>query len=110
MHGKRFSLGLGTILAVFTVALFVTTSLAATEKVLHRFGSGKDGASPYASRLGCRRQSLPHHLRRRRWPMLFARAGLAIPKELSVCLVTAPGMLSKYAGHPQPDLNLWFAL
>jgi uncharacterized repeat protein (TIGR03803 family) len=49
MHGKRFSLGLGTILAVFTVALFVTTSLAATEKVLHRFGSGKDGASPYAS-------------------------------------------------------------
>src|ERR1700733_1661540 len=35
---------------------------------------------------------------------------LAIPKELSVRLVTAPGMLSKYAGHPQPDLNLWFAL
>jgi hypothetical protein len=35
---------------------------------------------------------------------------LAMPKVESVCLVTAPGILSKYAGHPQPDLNLWFAV
>lgn len=31
---------------------------------------------------------------------------LAIPNALSVCLVTAPGILSKYAGHPHPLLNL----
>jgi len=33
-----------------------------------------------------------------------------MPNELSVWRVTAPGMLSKYAGQPQPDLNLWSAL
>ena len=49
MQGRKLSLGLGTMLAIFTVALFVTTSLAATEKVLHNFGSGKDGQDPNAS-------------------------------------------------------------
>lgn len=34
----------------------------------------------------------------------------ALPRELSGCRVTAPGMLSKYAGQPQPDLNLWLAV
>lgn len=34
----------------------------------------------------------------------------SIPNDRSVCLVTAPGMESKYAGHPHPDLNLCVAL
>jgi uncharacterized repeat protein (TIGR03803 family) len=46
MQSKRFALRLGTILAIFTVALFAATSLAATEKVLHNFGSGMDGTLP----------------------------------------------------------------
>jgi hypothetical protein len=31
---------------------------------------------------------------------------LSMPNELSTCRTTAPGIESKYAGHPQPDLNL----
>lgn len=34
----------------------------------------------------------------------------SIPNELSVYRLTAPGTESKYAGQPQPDLNLWEAL
>ena len=47
-----------------------------------------------------------------RWPPQFEHtiSVRCIPNVLSVCLVTAPGMLSKYAGHPHPDLNLWEAL
>ena len=33
-----------------------------------------------------------------------------MPNELSVYLFTAPGTESKYAGQPQPDLNLCEAL
>jgi len=47
-----------------------------------------------------------------KWPPQFEHtiSVLSIPNVLSVCLVTAPGILSKYAGHPHPDLNLWLAL
>lgn len=31
---------------------------------------------------------------------------LSIPMDVSSCLVTAPGIASKKAGHPQPELNL----
>lgn len=34
----------------------------------------------------------------------------SIPNELSTFLFTAPGIESKYAGQPQPDLNLCEAL
>jgi uncharacterized repeat protein (TIGR03803 family) len=46
MRGKRFSIGLRAALAIFTVALLVTSTWAATnwkEKVLHNFGNGTDG-------------------------------------------------------------------
>lgn len=38
--------------------------------------------------------------------LLHTISVLSIPNELSVYRFTAPGMESKYAGHPQPDLNL----
>ncbi len=50
MQGQRFSIGLKAALAMFTVALFVTSAWAAAhEKVLHSFNvSGNDGFYPYA--------------------------------------------------------------
>jgi len=47
-----------------------------------------------------------------KWPPQFEHtiSVLSMPNVRSVCRVTAPGILSKYAGHPQPDLNLWEAL
>lgn len=47
-----------------------------------------------------------------RWPpqLLHTISVRSMPNVRSVCLVTAPGTASKKAGHPQPDLNLWFAL
>lgn len=38
--------------------------------------------------------------------LLHTISVLSIPNELSVYRFTAPGMESKYAGQPQPDLNL----
>ena len=46
MKSNTFPTGLRAAVVLFTMALFVTTNLAATEKVLHNFGSGKDGAAP----------------------------------------------------------------
>ena len=50
MQGQRFSIGLRAALAMFTVALFVTSAWAAApEKVLRSFNvSGNDGFYPYA--------------------------------------------------------------
>ena len=47
-----------------------------------------------------------------KWPpqLLHTISVRCIPNAPSTCRVTAPGMLSKYAGHPQPDLNLCDAL
>lgn len=47
-----------------------------------------------------------------KWPPQFEQtiSVRSIPNVRSVCRVTAPGMLSKYAGHPHPDLNLCFAV
>lgn len=42
--------------------------------------------------------------------LLHTISVLSIPNELSVNRFTAPGTESKYAGQPQPDLNLWLAL
>ena len=42
--------------------------------------------------------------------LLHTISVLSIPNELSVNRFTAPGIESKYAGQPQPDLNLWLAL
>ena len=51
MRGKKFSIGLGTALTIFTVTLLVTSTWAAThESVLHSFNNnGTDGANPYAT-------------------------------------------------------------
>ncbi len=51
MRGKKFSIGLGTALAIFTVTLLVTSTWAAAhESVLHSFNNnGTDGANPYAT-------------------------------------------------------------
>ena len=52
MRGKRLSIGLRAALAIFAVALLVTSTWAATNwnaKVLHNFGNGTDGADPFAS-------------------------------------------------------------
>ena len=49
MQGKRLSTGLKAGLAIFIVALFVTSTCAAQqETVLHSFGNGTDGEIPYA--------------------------------------------------------------
>ncbi len=51
MRGKRLSIGFKAALAIFAVTLLVTSTWAATnwtEKLLHNFGNGTDGASPYA--------------------------------------------------------------
>ena len=49
MWNDRFSVGLRAILAVFTVALSVTSTSAATEKKLHNFiRNGTDGVIPFA--------------------------------------------------------------
>lgn len=47
-----------------------------------------------------------------KWPPQFEHtiSVLDIPNDLSSCLITAPGIESKYAGHPQPDANLCEAL
>ena len=51
MRGKRFSMGLRAVLAIFTVTVSVTSAWAATnwnEKVLHDFSNnGTDGFYPY---------------------------------------------------------------
>jgi uncharacterized repeat protein (TIGR03803 family) len=50
MQGRILSARLRATLAILTVTVFVTTTCAATEKVLHNFGStGKDGHKPLAS-------------------------------------------------------------
>jgi uncharacterized repeat protein (TIGR03803 family) len=51
MRGERLSIGLkATVLAIFTVTLFVTSAYAASEKLLHSFNNnGKDGTYPYAN-------------------------------------------------------------
>jgi hypothetical protein len=51
MQDKRLSIGLRSALAIFTVALFVTSAWAAThEKMLDNFNlNGTDGARPFAS-------------------------------------------------------------
>ncbi len=50
MLDKRFSIGLGTALTIFTVTLLVTSTWAAShESVLHSFNNnGTDGVNPYA--------------------------------------------------------------
>ncbi len=50
MQGKRLFIGLSVTFAIFTVGLFMTSTLAAAqEKVLHNFNKdGMDGATPYA--------------------------------------------------------------
>ncbi len=49
MRGKRLFIGFRTALAVFTIALFVTSTWA-QEKVLHSFNPEvQDGGTPYAS-------------------------------------------------------------
>jgi len=48
MKGKRLSLGSRAALEIFTVILFVTSTYAATEKVLHNFNdNGTDGYTPF---------------------------------------------------------------
>src|SRR5271165_1152285 len=48
MRGKRLSIGLRAVLAIFAATLFVTSALAtAQETVLHSFNN-TDGANPYA--------------------------------------------------------------
>ncbi|HXM19851.1 MAG TPA: choice-of-anchor tandem repeat GloVer-containing protein [Terriglobales bacterium] len=50
MRGKRLSIALRVTLAIFTVTLFVTSTHAATEKVLYSFNNnGKNGFDPQAS-------------------------------------------------------------
>ncbi len=50
MRGKKFFIGLRAILAIFAVSLLATSTWAASEeKVLHNFGSGTDGRSPYSN-------------------------------------------------------------
>jgi uncharacterized repeat protein (TIGR03803 family) len=50
MQGKRLSTGLRSILTIFMVAVFVSTSYAATETVLHNFNDdGKDGFTPFGA-------------------------------------------------------------
>src|SRR5580700_4834493 len=47
MRRKIFSTRLrSTLLAIFTLTLFAASAHAATEKVLHSFGNGKDGKTP----------------------------------------------------------------
>jgi uncharacterized repeat protein (TIGR03803 family) len=48
MQSNRFSFGWRALLAIFSVALFVASSSAVTEHVLHGFSTGKGGANPYA--------------------------------------------------------------
>jgi uncharacterized repeat protein (TIGR03803 family) len=49
MRGKTLSIGLRAALAIFTVTLFVTSTWAATETVLHSVNPKfTDGADPYA--------------------------------------------------------------
>jgi uncharacterized repeat protein (TIGR03803 family) len=49
MQSNRLSLGWRAMLAISSVALFVASSSAVTERVLHGFNNhGKDGANPYA--------------------------------------------------------------
>jgi len=53
MRAGDFSIGLRATLAIFTVALFVTSTWAADhEKVLHSFGKRTDGNTPHAGLVG----------------------------------------------------------
>jgi uncharacterized repeat protein (TIGR03803 family) len=50
MRGKRLSIALRVTLAIFTVTLFVTSTYAATEKVLYSFNNNsKNGFDPQDS-------------------------------------------------------------
>lgn len=49
MRGKKLSLGLRVALTIFTVTLFAASAATATEKKLHNFGNGTDGADLRAS-------------------------------------------------------------
>ncbi len=49
MRGNRLSIRLLGSLATFGLALLVTATAASQEKVLHSFGNGTDGESPYGS-------------------------------------------------------------
>jgi uncharacterized repeat protein (TIGR03803 family) len=49
MRRERLSIGFGTTLAIFAMGLLVTSAWAASQKVLHSFGNGADGAEPLAS-------------------------------------------------------------
>jgi uncharacterized repeat protein (TIGR03803 family) len=50
MRGKTHSMGLSAMFTIVTVTLLVTSTFAATEKVLYSFNNnGKDGHNPYAS-------------------------------------------------------------
>ncbi|MGO8793576.1 MAG: choice-of-anchor tandem repeat GloVer-containing protein [Candidatus Sulfotelmatobacter sp.] len=46
MQSKRCSVRLRATLLILTVILWVTSSYAATEKILHSFGNGSDGSYP----------------------------------------------------------------
>ena len=46
MRSKKLFIGLRAALAMFAVALLAASASAATEKKLHNFGNGTDGASP----------------------------------------------------------------
>jgi uncharacterized repeat protein (TIGR03803 family) len=48
MRGKRLSIGLRAALAIFALTVSLTNTWAASEKMLHYFGSGTDGTYPYA--------------------------------------------------------------
>ena len=49
MRGNRLPIRLLGSLATFGLALLVTATAASQEKVLHSFGNGTDGESPYGS-------------------------------------------------------------
>ncbi len=48
MQRKKRSIGFSATVATLALAVFVTTTAASQEKVLHSFGNGKDGTLPYA--------------------------------------------------------------
>jgi len=49
MRRERLSIGLRTTLAIVAMGLLATSAWGTSEKVLHSFGHGADGAQPSAS-------------------------------------------------------------